>query len=74
MDPKTLILPISIIGSGKTTLAKVLREIPRVSFSHIHSDDMPRKFTAKHFHRAVVKAFENSRVVFADKQIKTIIC
>ena len=64
---KILILPVSIIGSGKTTLAKVLSNVCPYSFCHIQNDNMPRKFTAKHFLSHVLKAFETHQVVFADK-------
>jgi tRNA ligase len=64
---KILILPVAIIGSGKTTLAKVLSDICPLSFCHVQSDNMPRKFTAKHFQKHVLAAFEKHEVVFADK-------
>ncbi len=67
ISQKILLLPISIIGSGKTTLAKVLSNICPLSFCHIQSDNMPRKFAAKHFQNHVLKAFDRHQVVYADK-------
>ena len=64
---KILIFPVSIIGSGKTTLAKILSCACPLSFCHIQSDNMPRKFTAKHFLNHVIDAFDHHQVVFADR-------
>lgn len=64
---KILIFPVSIIGSGKTTLARILSNICPLSYCHIQSDNMPRKFAAKHFLNQVLKGFEGHQVVFADK-------
>ena len=37
-DQKILIIPISIVGSGKTTLGKLLKFICPVSYGHVQSD------------------------------------
>lgn len=64
---KILIFPVSIIGAGKTTLAKILRYVCPFSFCHIQSDNMPRKDTAKHFVNHVIDGFDRHQVVFADR-------
>lgn len=64
---KLLILPIAIIGAGKTTLARVLSKICPVKFRHIQSDNMPAKKKAAYFTETIVDAFKECDVVYADK-------
>ncbi|KAJ3054215.1 hypothetical protein HK097_002384 [Rhizophlyctis rosea] len=62
---KLLILPIACIGAGKTTLARILKNLyPNVE--HIQSDNILAKRRGA-FEREVMSAFENYDVVIADK-------
>jgi tRNA ligase len=64
---KILLLPVAIIGAGKSTLARILCKLSPVSFGHIQSDSMPRTNRATHFINAVLESFETNQVVYADK-------
>ena len=64
---KLLILPIAIVGAGKTTLARVLSKICPVEFRHIQSDNMPAKKKAAYFTEMILDAFKECGVVYADK-------
>ena len=62
---KILILPIACIGAGKTTLARILKNLyPNVE--HIQSDNILAKRRGA-FEREVMAAFDNNDVVIADK-------
>jgi len=60
-----LILPVGIIGFGKTTVAKMLKVL--YDIGHIQSDNIQKKKTAPEFIANVCKEFEHKNIVFADK-------
>ena len=65
---KILIIPVAIVGSGKTTLARVLSSVSPRSFAHIQSDNVfSKKNAAAQFTKAVIEAFKTHDVVYADK-------
>lgn len=64
---KILILPISIVGAGKSTLGKLLKCICPVQMKIVSSDNMPKRNTANHFIIGILEAFKSHTVVFADK-------
>lgn len=64
---KILLLPVSIVGSGKSTLGKLLKYVCPVELGHVQSDNMPKRNTANHFVNGVLEAFKSNTVVFADK-------
>jgi len=60
-----LILPIGIIGFGKTTIGKMLSIL--YDIGHVQSDNIQKKKPAPEFIANVCKAFENKTIVMADK-------
>ncbi|KAJ3103219.1 hypothetical protein HDU96_009374 [Phlyctochytrium bullatum] len=59
--PKILIVPVGVVGLGKSTLGKCLASLlPQMG--HIQSDDTKKKFVG-----AVINALETNEVVYADK-------
>jgi len=60
-----LILPISIIGFGKTTVGRMLKIL--YDIGHIQSDDIQKKKPAPEFIANVCKEFDNKSIVMADK-------
>jgi tRNA ligase len=64
---KILILPISIVGSGKTTFGKLIKSVCPVQMAIVQSDNMPKRNTANHFIAGIMEAFKSNSIVFADK-------
>jgi len=60
-----LILPVSIIGSGKTTVGRMLKIL--YDIGHIQSDNIQKKKPAPEFIENVCKAFDTKTIVMADK-------
>ncbi|ORX78536.1 hypothetical protein BCR32DRAFT_294980 [Anaeromyces robustus] len=60
-----LILPISIIGSGKTTVGRMLKIL--YDIGHIQSDNIQKKKPAPEFIENVCKEFDTKTIVMADK-------
>jgi tRNA ligase len=66
-NKKVLIIPIATVGAGKSTLGQLLSQKSPVTFAHIQSDHMPRKYTSKHFVKHLIDAFDKADVVYADR-------
>ncbi|KAJ3218939.1 hypothetical protein HK099_004869 [Clydaea vesicula] len=66
-DTKVLILPCAVIASGKTSLAKLLKN--NFNIGHIQSDDIKAKRPAPIFVEKVMECFstEGKNIVFADR-------
>ncbi|KAJ3091591.1 hypothetical protein HK102_014140 [Quaeritorhiza haematococci] len=62
---KTLILPIAVIGAGKTTLGLLLNHL--FGSGHIQSDNITAKRAGPVFERTVIDEFRSRDVVYADK-------
>jgi len=60
-----LILPIGIIGFGKTTVGRMLTIL--YDIGHIQSDNIQKKKPAPEFIANVCKAFDTKTIVMADK-------
>lgn len=63
---KLLIIPISTIGAGKTTLAKLMRGFSE-SFGHIQNDNIKSAKGKFLFEKTVMDAFRTHSTVFADR-------
>ncbi|THH10619.1 hypothetical protein EW145_g1197 [Phellinidium pouzarii] len=62
---KTIIVPISIPGCGKTSIAVALKHL--FGFGHVQSDDINKKKAAPIFIRRVLEELNKHDVVIADK-------
>jgi len=62
-----LILPIGIIGFGKTTVGRMLKIL--FDIGHIQSDNIQKKKPAPEFIANVCKEFDYKTIVMADKVI-----
>ncbi|ORX61146.1 hypothetical protein BCR36DRAFT_365730 [Piromyces finnis] len=60
-----LILPISVIGFGKTTVGRMLNILYDVG--HVQSDNIQKKKPAPEFIANVCNAFDTKKIVIADK-------
>jgi tRNA splicing ligase len=64
VDDKILIIPISIVGMGKTTVGKVLSALYPDDVAHIQSDDNKKKAS---YLLNIRNRFKKRKVVFADR-------
>ena len=62
--PKTLILPVAVIASGKSSLGRLLEKL---NIAHIQSDDVKAKKPAPIFISKCIEAFKTHEIVYADK-------
>lgn len=62
---KTLIVPIAVVGCGKTALCVALADL--FGWAHIQSDDMKAKRTGPMFLKSLEQALLKSDVVLADR-------
>ncbi|KAJ3321766.1 hypothetical protein HDV06_003915 [Boothiomyces sp. JEL0866] len=63
---KVLLLPIAVIGAGKTTLARTLVSLCG-EIGHIQNDNIIQKKSAPVFEQNIMNEFLTKRIVFADR-------
>ncbi|KAJ3276984.1 hypothetical protein HDV01_000036 [Terramyces sp. JEL0728] len=63
---KVLLLPIAVIGAGKTTLARTLCNLYK-EIGHIQNDNVIQKKSAPVFEQNIMNEFLKKRIVFADR-------
>ncbi|KAJ3186243.1 hypothetical protein HDU85_007683 [Gaertneriomyces sp. JEL0708] len=64
---KVLIIPIAIIGAGKTLLARILTFLYPANFGHIQNDNINGKRPAPRFAQEIISQFDSKDFVVADK-------
>ncbi|KAI9004108.1 RNA ligase-domain-containing protein [Gaertneriomyces semiglobifer] len=64
---KVLIIPIAIIGAGKTLLARILTFLYPAKFGHIQNDNINGKRPAPRFAQEIISQFDSKDFVIADK-------
>ncbi|KAJ3261705.1 hypothetical protein HK103_004656 [Boothiomyces macroporosus] len=63
---KVLLIPIAVIGAGKTTLARTLVNLYD-EIGHIQNDNIIQKKSAPVFEQNIMNEFMTKRIVFADR-------
>ncbi|GAA93789.1 uncharacterized protein L969DRAFT_84766 [Mixia osmundae IAM 14324] len=62
---KTIIAPIAVQGSGKTSLGVALSEL--YGWAHVQSDNAPGKKSASYYQTSIADALRTNDVVYADR-------